>query len=383
MIQAPRIAAELIVDLNAVVANWRLLAELAAPAECAAVVKANAYGLGDVAVASALYKAGCRSFYVATLKEALTVTTQLPGAALYILNGLGAQEFAACREHTFIPVLSTLQQIKSWRECNRAEQRFLPCVIQVDTGMNRLGLNPSEWRQVVSAEVAAEIAPIIVMSHLACAEDKEHPLNSIQRLRFEQVVVEARAWVPSIKASFANSGGVCLGADFHFDQVRTGIAMYGGNLEVNNSQPIDSNTKSSNRFRAVVSLRLPIVQLRRVELDGSAGYGATAPVAKGSLLATVHSGYADGLLISQSQRGCGEIAGQRVPMLGRISMDLSIFDVSAVPNTFWQQDSPAFIEVLNSNLSIDAMAEAASTISYEILTRLGARFERRYLDADV
>lgn len=359
---------ELQINLDAIVENWRRVQSACPGVDCAAVVKADAYGLGSKPVAAALSAAGCRSFYVATFDEAKNIQPALPAAAsVYLLNGLRPHELAEARSAGVIPVLSSLPQVADWLRANQEEGQVLPCVLHVDTGMNRLGLEPNEWQQVLKEVVAQELGAVFLMSHLACAEDAAHPMNELQRQRFQAALEAARQWSPGIQGSLANSAGALLGADYHYDQVRSGIALYGGNPD------------GSARFVPVVRLQLPVLQLRRVSAEGSVGYGAGTPVAAGSLLATVQGGYADGLLVSQSGRGQGEIAGVRVPMLGRVSMDLCIFDVSAVPRAVWQTDEPLFIEVLNDNLTIDDMAEAAGTISYEVLTRLGPRFRRAYV----
>jgi alanine racemase len=359
---------ELLIDLDALVSNWQLLRDTASGADCAAVVKANAYGLGAAPVTNALQQAGCRSFFVATAAEALALTDLLtPDSQIFIFNGLRDEELKECRVRGFIPVLSTLEQVERWFEANRRDRRILACGIQVDTGMNRLGLETREWDELRCRYRAAELGASLIMSHLACSEESANLLNAVQLQRFREIAAAARDWAPGIKASFANSGGVMLGVDYHFDQVRPGIALYGGNPEA----------QRPNRFKPVVHLRLPVLQLRRVGADGSVGYGALSPVKSGALLATVQGGYADGLLISQSGQGFGEVGGFRVPMVGRISMDLTVFDVSAVPESAWQEQG-RYIEVLNCKLTIDDMARAAKTISYEVLTRLGQRFRRHY-----
>lgn len=364
----PSPSQELLIDLDALVGNWLSLRDIAQGAECAAVVKANAYGLGDGPVVSALQNAGCRSFFVATAAEAFAIAQRVSGdCRIYIFNGLRSREMDDCRAQGFIPVLSTLDQVEAWLAANRREQRVLPCGVQVDTGMNRLGLEMREWEQLRERYAATELGASLVMSHLACGEEVQHPLNLMQLQRFRQILATARDWAPGIQGSFANSSGVMLGGDYHFDQVRPGIALYGGNPQA----------QRPNRFSPVVHLRLPVLQLRQVGEEGSVGYGALARVKPGATLATVQGGYADGLLISQTGQGEGEVAGIRVPMVGRISMDLTVFDVSAVPESVWQREGRC-IEVLNHNLTIDAMAAAAKTISYEVLTRLGQRFQRRY-----
>lgn len=366
----PTSASELCIDLDALVVNWRHLQRVAAPAECAAVVKANAYGLGDVQVTCALAAAGCRVFYVTTIKEAERIAGVAPDdARIFIFNGVAAEDLASCRKQAFIPVLSTPSQVEQWHTANRREGRVLPCSIQVDTGMNRLGLEISEWRQLRETIAAPDLGAAWIMSHLACAEEAASPMNGAQLARFKSVLAEALQWAPGIRASFANSGGVLLGPEYHFQQVRPGIALYGGYPE----------SGDQRRFKPVVHLRLPILQLRRVSAEGTVGYGALAKVPAGALLATVQGGYADGLMVSQWASASGEVAGHRVPMIGRISMDLTIFDVSALPPALWRgTEPPAFIEVLNSSLTVDHMAQSAGTISYEILTRLGSRWRREY-----
>lgn len=363
--------AELQVNLKAISENWQRIPVVRPDVDCAAVVKADAYGLGSKAVVSALVSAGCRSFYVATFEEARAIQPLLVnGETVCILNGLQSHEMEAARDTGVVPVLSSLSQISSWLQANQRESRALPCTVHVDTGMNRLGLELHEWQQVLAEVKAEELGVVMVMSHLACAEDRQHVMNTLQLKRFQQVVKAAQHWSPGIKASLANSSGVLLGPEYHFDQVRPGIALYGGNPE----------SGSDNRFSPAITLRLPVLQLRRVSEESSVGYGAGTIVKAGTLLATAQGGYADGILISQSGRGWGEIAGVRVPMVGRISMDLSIFDVSAVPRTVWQTGEPQFVEVLNRSLTVDHMAQAAGTISYEVLTRLGQRFRRCYVN---
>lgn len=359
---------ELQISLKAIVENWHRLQEACSGVDCAAVVKADAYGLGSEAVVSALTAAGCRSFYVATFDEAEAIRPLVAsGASIRVLNGLQTWEVAAARRAGVVPVLSSLSQVSAWLRANHQENLALPCIVHVDTGMNRLGLELGEWEQLLDEVKGPELGAIGVMSHLACAEDREHPMNERQRQRFNRVLETARLWSPGISASLANSAGALLSPDYHYDQVRGGIALYGGNPD------------GFHRFLPVLRLRLPVLQLRRVSGPGSVGYGAAAMVEAGSLLATVQGGYADGLLVSQSGRGMGEIAGISVPMVGRVSMDLCVFDVSAVPRSLLQTGEPLFIEVLNENLTIDSMASAAQTISYEVLTRLGQRFHRCYI----
>ncbi len=362
--------AELQIDLDALAANWRTLADLASPSVCSAVVKANAYGLGDFQVVKRLYQEGCRHFFVANVDEAIRLSASFfEEISLYILGGLGELEISECRQRKYIPVLSTKDSVLAWVNANRADNVNLPSVVQVETGMNRLGLSKIETQWLFSEVSAATLNPQMLFSHLACADDVEHPLNSQQLLCFKEFLVSAKQWSPKLSACLANSAGILLGSDYHFDFVRPGIAIYGGNPQI----------KLANKFKPVVHLRLPVAQIKCLEEDGFVGYGATAKVKSGATLAVVHGGYADGLLRAQSNISEGEMFGRRVPMVGRVSMDLTVFDISSVVNRLAETNEPLFIDVLNSAITIDEVAANAQTIPYEILTSLGGRYSRRYL----
>jgi alanine racemase len=363
---AARVGAVLDIDLGAIVANWRLLAGKAAPAECAAVVKANGYGLGAVPVAKALAAAGCHTFFVATLDEGVALRDALgEPAEIAILNGPlpgTAAEFAA---RHLIPVLNESGQIEAWREVS-AQPGGLPAILHVDTGMSRLGLtarefaafadDPSHWRAIRWRAL---------MSHLACADTPEHPLNETQRRRF----ADARQRLPGVPGSLAASSGIFLGPQYHADLVRPGAALYGVNPQPGCPNPL----------RPVVRLRAKILQTREIDRGESVGYGAAQIMEAPGRVATVAVGYADGWLRSLSHRGCGCIAGTRVPLLGRVSMDLLTFDVSAIDPALAHPG--AMIELLGDAYGIDDAAADAGTIGYEILTALGRRYHRIYRDA--
>jgi alanine racemase len=349
------------IDLGALVANWRLLVEEAAPAACAAVVKADGYGLGAAPVAQALVAAGCRRFFVATLDEGVALRAALgDGPEIAVFNGPlpgSAAEFAAAR---LIPVLNDPGQIEAWEKIGAAS------MLHLDTGLNRLGLSPVEFAAL--AESPGRIAALDVqtlISHLACAETPAHPFNAAQRERF----AAARQRLPGMKASLAASSGIFHGADFHFDTVRPGAALYGVN-------PVPS---SPNRMRPVVKLSAKIIQIRKIDRGESVGYGAAHVMDEPGFLATAAIGYADGWPRSLSHRGCGWLAGKRAPLLGRVSMDLATFDVSAVDPE--ARHAGNTIELINETYGIDAVAADAGTIGYEILTALGSRYHRIYRDA--
>ena len=357
---ASRAGAVLEIDLGAVAANWRLLAEKATPATCAAVVKANGYGLGAEPVARALTAAGCRGFFVATLDEGIALRTTLgDGPEIAVFNGPlpgSAAEFAAAR---LIPVLNDPGQVETWDKIGAAS------MLHIDTGLNRLGLSAAEF--AVLAESPARVAALgaqTLISHLACAEIPTHPLNAAQRERF----AAARQRLPGLKACLAASSGVFLGPDFHFDAVRPGAALYGVN-------PLPG---SPNPMRPVVRLIAKILQIRKIDRGESVGYGAAHVMHEPGFLAIAAIGYADGWPRSLSHRGCGWLAGKRVPLLGRVSMDLATFDVSAVDLAARHPGNT--IELLNEFHGVDDVAADAGTIGYEILTALGSRYHRVYRD---
>jgi alanine racemase len=357
---ASRAGAVLDIDLAAIVANWRLLAAKAAPTSCAGVVKANGYGLGASEVARALAAAGCRRFYVATLDEGVALRTALGAEPeIAVFNGPlpgSAAEFVAARLN---PVLNDPGQISAWEAVPEGLQKPA-AIVHVDTGLNRLGLSQAEFAALTGRLRAPSYAMLI--SHLACAETPEHALNARQRDRFRAIGKK----LPGRKASLAASSGVFLGADYHFDEVRPGAALYGVN-------PCPGRP---NPMRPVVRLRAQIVQLREIDRGESVGYGAAHVMDGPGILAIAAIGYADGWPRSLSHRGCGWLAGKRVPLLGRVSMDLATFDVSAVDPA--ARHPGAMIELIGDSYGIDAAAADAGTIGYEILTALGARYHRIY-----
>ena len=356
---ATRAGAILEIDLGAVVANWRLLTAKAVPAACAAVVKANGYGLGAAPVALALMRAGCRKFFVATLDEGIALRAALgPEPAIAVFNGPHAGAAAEFIAANLIPVLNDPGQIDAW--VTLAAPGKPPPMIQVDTGLSRLGLSPAEFEACLPR--IAAIGTRTMISHLACAETSTHPLNITQRERF----IAAKQRLPELKASLAASSGIFLGPEFHFDLVRPGAAVYG----------VNPCPGSANPMRPIVRLAAKIIQLRKIDRGESVGYGAAHIMDRPGLLATAAIGYADGWPRSLSHRGCGWLAGKRVPVLGRVSMDLATFDVTSVPPA--ERYPGNMIELIGEHYGVDDAAADAGTIGYEILTSLGARHHRVY-----
>lgn len=357
----------LTVDLGAICANWRMLKTRLAAAECAAVVKADAYGLGALKVAPALYEAGCRHFFVAHVDEAIALRPALhPDAVVYVLHGAtpGAEpEFVV---HDLVPVLNSLAQVAAWRELACKLERPLPAILQIDTGMARLGLSPHEL-DVVAGD-RAQLRGIdlrFVMSHLASAEDQGSPANRFQLERFRG----ALARLPRTRASLANSSGIFLGADYHFDLVRPGAALYG----------VAPVAGAPNPMRPVIRLQGKVIQTRTIEAGTPVGYSHTWTAPRRSRIATVAVGYADGYLRGLSNRGYVQFDVTALPVVGNVSMDTILVDVTALGEDTIREGS--LIDIAGPELGVDDIAGRAGTIGYEILTSLGNRYARHYLGA--
>ena len=357
--------ARLTVDLDAVVANWRQVSALVAPSggRCAGVVKADAYGLGVAAVAPALARAGCTTFFVAHIAEGIALRSLLPQVEIHVLNGLLPGSEQAFAEHRLIPVLNSLGSLDAWRTFCRGRGTALPADLHVDTGMRRLGLPPSELDAVAADPSRLEgIRLAAIVSHLACADEPAHPMNAEQLAVYRAAV----ARLPAATRSFANSAGIFLGPDFHFDLARPGIALYGGH-------PIAG---SPNPMRQVVRLQGRILQVRDVDTPQTVGYGATYRVVEPGRVATVAVGYADGYLRFLSNAGTAFIGEVPAPVIGRVSMDLITLDVSRVPEA--ETVPGGWVDLIGPRNPVDEVAAAAGTIGYEILTSLGRRYERVY-----
>jgi alanine racemase len=366
----------LTIDLDAIATNYRNLQARLAGARCGAVVKADAYGLGAAKVAAALGGTGCRDFFVALIDEGVKIRAVLPEANIYAFCGATNETAAALAEHRLIPALNDLGQIEAYsayarreaREAAGGEAEALAALIHIDTGMTRLGLAAPEVAAL--ADDPGRLAAIevtYVMSHLASAEEPANPLNARQLVAFN----EARAQLgPAIDApaSFANSSGIFLGPDYHFDLARPGAALYG----------IAPQPGTPNPMTQVVRLQGKILQLRDVDSPMTVGYGATHRVRAKGRIATVGVGYADGYFRTLGNRGHAYIGKTRVPVVGRVSMDLITIDVSQVPPD--QAVPGGFVDLISDRHSVDALAKEAGTIGYEVLTALGRRYHRIYSD---
>ncbi len=352
----------LTIDLHALTDNYWRLQQAAAGSEVAAVVKANGYGLGALEVAGALADAGCRRFFVAHPDEGRALRGRLPEALIHVLNGLPAGTEAAMAEAGLIPVLNHPGELARWAGQARRSGRRLPAALQIDSGMCRLGFAETELEQL-DADALPVLDLVLVMSHLACAEEPDNPLNEQQRQRFDRL----RRYLPPAPASLANSSGIFLGAAFHYDLCRPGVALYGVNPTPGRATPM----------APVITLEAPVLQVHEVRGPGTVGYGATYPTRPGMRIATVPVGYADGYPRAAGGRASARIEGQAVPLAGRVSMDLIALDVSALPADAVQPGT--IVTLIGGPDGVDELARAADTIGYEILTRLGSRFARRYI----
>lgn len=367
MNDAGNAGAVLRVDLGALAANYRTIAAQVAPAAVGGVVKADAYGLGAAEVARTLEAQGCRDFFVAHLSEAQALRPVLDRKArFFVLNGLLPGAEAACAAADVIPVLNSLDQLGRWSAQASLLGRRLPAALQVDTGMARLGLSPEDVAQLAAEpQRLRAIDLVLVMSHLACADVPGDPTNAAQTAEFERL----SAYFPEVPRALDNSGGSLLERPGHFDLVRPGIALYGAAPQ----------TGRPNPMRPVVSLEARIVQVRSIPAGKGVGYGMTFHAARPSRIATIAVGYADGWPCHLANRGSVFIAGQRVPIAGRVSMDSITLDVTDVPEEHLFPGAP--VELIGPHQTVDDVARDAGTISYEILTRLGHRYARVYTPA--
>lgn len=340
------------VDLAALVANWRMLAARAGRAQASVVVKANAYGLGADQAAQALVKAGCQRFYVAWPHEGAALRRAVgAGPEIAVFHGPG-EDLSVVSDYALEPVLNSLEQVGRWLSVNGHQAA---ASIHLDTGMNRLGLSESEWAEAAKLQ----LAPRHVLSHLACADEPANDMNTLQLQKFRQ---GASLW-PDAKRSLAATGGVYLGRDYAFDEVRPGIGLYGGG-------PVPQTGPSP---LPVLRLTAHILQVRDIAPGDTVGYGASWTAKTATRIATLGLGYADGFLRSASNRGQGVVCGERRRIVGRVSMDLIAIDVSGLPVKPGDE-----VELLGPSMLLSDQADAMGTIDYEILTRLGQRVVRTY-----
>lgn len=342
--------AQLHIDLAAIRANWRALAQLST-GEAGAVVKANAYGLGIERVAPALAAEGARRFFVAVAEEGAALRRVLgKGPEICVFSGHVEGDAPLLRDAQLTPMLNSIDQMLGHVEALPGA----PFGIQLDSGMNRLGMEPAEWSAL--REIALAQKPALVMSHLACADEPDHGMNAFQLRNFREMTDGIEA-----PRSLSATGGILLGPEYHFEVTRPGVGLYGG-------RPFDAATP-------VVSLSVPVIQTRDVAPGESVGYGNAWIARVPTRVATIAAGYADGIHRALAPKGYLWADGTRCKILGRVSMDLITVDVSAVP------EIPTHLELLGPHQGVDAVADAVGTIGYEILTGLGNRYARVYSEA--
>lgn len=359
----------LTIDLEAIAQNWQFLkSKLTDKTECAAAVKADAYGTGQEPSCRALFDAGCRTFFVAVPTEAISLRQTLPDATIYALNGLLPGTADHYLENDIRPVLGSLEEVRDWIDLCKSAGRSFDAAVHVDTGIHRLGLSPDEFSTTLGdADLMGPFVPSLLMSHLACGSAPDHEMNRRQLELFREITAPHA----HIKRSLANSAGVLMGPDYHFDLVRPGISLYGG-------QAIDDEP---NPMTPVAKVEARIMIVRDVPEGDTIGYGARQTARRHLKNAVVAAGYADGMLRRASSSddragGFAMIEGHKAPILGRISMDMITLDVTDIPEHLVKRG--AFVEMLGPNVAAAELAAYAETIDYEYLTSLGQRFRRVY-----
>lgn len=343
--------AHLTIDLDAIAANWRALDRASSSGvQTAAVIKADAYGLGAKRVSQALARAGARRFFVAAAEEGATVRQALgPGPQINILSGHMAGDTDMISDLDLTPMLNSLEQVTRHLEALPGHAFG----VQLNTGMNRLGMDELEWEAV--APYVLDAGPELLMSHMACADEPDHPLNEHQLARFHAMTDGT-----GVPRSFAATGGILLGPRYHFDLTRPGVGLYGG-------RPYEAALP-------VVTLSLPIIQTREINTGEPVGYSCAWVADKPSVIATLAAGYADGLMRTLSNRAILWDRDTACPLVGRVSMDLITADITHLP------EIPRYLDILCQHQTVDDLADSGLTIGYEILTHLGARYSRRYIE---
>ena len=352
------------IDLDALTANYRQCRERVAPADCAAVVKADGYGLGISRIARVLWHAGCRHFFTATHGEGMALRALLPEAMILVFEGVTPQSAEAFLRHDLVPVLIAPPQAAAWAARARERGAALPAASDIDTGMTRLGFGLPELERVRSqGDDLAWLDVRFVMTHLACADEPGAAAVAGQLERFARL----RRLLPDAPTSIGNSAGALLGPDSCGDLARVGIALFGG----------DPYVDGRHTARPVLRIQGRILQLREIRKPTPVGYGATCTAAPGTRIATVGTGYADGYPWSLGNRGIAAIGGHRVPVIGRVSMDLITLDVTGLPEELVQPG--CLVDLIGPDITLEEVARLAGTINYEILTRLGQRARRRFI----
>jgi len=366
MAQSEIEAARLTVRLGALKGNYRTIGARVGAAKVAPVVKADGYGVGMAGVSCALAEIGADTFFVARIQEGIDLRKALPRVRIFVLDGLKPGTASLYSANNLTPVLNTLEEIAEWSAAARNARTKLDAAIQIDTGMNRSGLSHAD-AETLARDAATRLHSINVslwLSHLSCSDDAKHPMNRQQLERFRAMLAK----LPPAPASISASGGIGLERDYDMDMVRPGLALYGGN-----PQPL-----LPNPYRVVARLTGRVLQVRRVDLGDTVGYGATFTTGKPLKLVTVSLGYADGLSRVLAGRGQAALGGVRMPFAGRISMDLAVLDATNVPDAACKRG--AEVEFFGDSIPLEEIAEAANTVSYEILTGISPRVPRVHVE---
>jgi alanine racemase len=354
------------VHLDRVARNWLFFKKkLKSGADCAAVVKADAYGLGAAEVSRALFDQGCRHFFVAQAGEAALLRKALPekDAVIYVLGGPWGMKPSDFTRLGCLPVLNSPQDIETWAHAAAKAGKKLPAVLHLDTGMNRLGLSKVETSALAEDRAALQgIQLRYIMSHLACADEPAHAMNARQLKDFNARI--AALGLPC-RYSLANSAGILLGPAYHFDLVRPGCGLYG----------INPSEVQPNPMLGTVTLKARILQTRNIDISSTVGYGASYKARKPLKSVTISAGYADGYLRSATGSGQVFIGGEKCPVIGRVSMDTIIADTTHLKR---QPEAGDWAEIIGPHQTADEVAAQAKTIGYEVLTSLGKRYKREY-----
>lgn len=356
--------ATLTINLEAIADNYRCCRDLAGGVECAAMVKADAYGMGIAQVAPALFeKAGCKIFFVANLAEAINLRAYTANAIIYVLNGIFKGHLDYFIRHNIRPVLNDLDQVRLWAEISSDNRPS--CAIHFDTGINRLGLSPTETQLFITdSNLRKKLNISLIMSHLACSDDPANPLNARQLADFKAITRH----FPAVPASLANSGGILLGPDYHFDLVRPGLLLFGGN-----PCPRNMGGDMPENIKAVFQITGKILQIRALNAGQSVGYGATWTAERPCHIATINIGYADGYLQMFGDCGWAYAHDTKLAIVGRVSMDMIAVDVTDI-----EIETGNDVELLGEHITLEMASEVSTLSQYEILTGVRERYQRIY-----
>ncbi len=356
------------VDLSAIKNNWRKMKEfLGDNKECAATLKTNAYGTGLKDVGKSLYEAGCNNFFVAHVFEGQELRQVVGDANIFVLHGIWEDSSSIFYENKLTPVLNSLEQIKLWSDFAKSKAETLDCILHFDTGMNRLGLSVADRDAIVeNTSIVAGLNVKVIMSHLACADEPDHPKNKEQLAEFSVIEKSLQQVFPDAKRSLVSSAGIYLGKEYHYDLARPGIGLYG--LGVPDVAGLE----------LAVSLWGRVLQIHPTKVGETIGYGAAYKVHdNGQQVAVISVGYGDGFFRCLGLKGYRAFYnGTELLSVGKFSMDLLTLDVTPVAKDIKIND---FVELMGQNISVKELADKAGTIEYELLTSLGARYYRKYI----